>query len=136
MPPEPDLEYAREWLEMAQGDLEFASHYPAPERHYKRLCFFAQQAAEKAIKAVLVKEGVDFPFVHNVERLLKLVPPQVGVPPGVQEAKILTDYAAIFRYLPHPEPPGEEDWREALRLAGAVVEWAEAALASGQDCGR
>ena len=115
---------------MAQGDLDFASNYPAPGKHYQRLCFFAQQAAEKAIKAVLVKEGIEFPFIHNLERLLKLVPPQVQVPPGVQAAKVLTDYAANFRYLPHPEPPDEQDWREALRLATAVVAWAEAALES------
>jgi HEPN domain-containing protein len=128
MPPEGDAEYAREWLEMAQGDLEFASDYPAPKKHYKRLCFFAQQAAEKAIKAVLVKEGAEFPFIHNLERLLKMVPPHVGVPSQVRQAEALTGFAAVFRYLPHPQPPDEQDWREALRLAGAVVAWAEAAL--------
>jgi HEPN domain-containing protein len=28
------------------------------------LCFLAQQAAEKAIKAVLIKRGVAFPYVR------------------------------------------------------------------------
>ncbi len=131
MSPERDVEYAREWLEMARGDLDFASDYPAPKGHYLRLCFFAQQAAEKAIKAVLIKEGVEFPFIHNLERPLKLVPPRVTVPPEVQAAKVLTDYAAVFRYLPHPEAADEQDWGEGFRLADAVVEWAEAALACG-----
>jgi hypothetical protein len=34
------------------------------------LCFDAQQAAEKAIKAVFIRRGERFPFVHDLDDLL------------------------------------------------------------------
>ena len=37
------------------------------------LCFDAQQAAEKAIKAVLIARGVYFPLVHDLARLLTIL---------------------------------------------------------------
>ena len=36
------------------------------------LCFEAQQAAEKAIKAVLVFKGIKLRFVHDIAELLTL----------------------------------------------------------------
>jgi HEPN domain-containing protein len=38
---------------------------------YEQLLFHAQQAAEKALKAILILEGVDFPFTHNLQRLIE-----------------------------------------------------------------
>jgi HEPN domain-containing protein len=35
-------------------------------------CFHAQQGAEKYLKAYLITRGVDFPFTHNLARLLVL----------------------------------------------------------------
>ena len=37
------------------------------------LCFDAQQAAEKAIKAILIYRGIAFPYVHDLGTLLGLV---------------------------------------------------------------
>jgi HEPN domain-containing protein len=34
--------------------------------------FHAQQAVEKALKAVLAVHGVDFPFTHDIEGLVEL----------------------------------------------------------------
>ena len=34
------------------------------------LCFEAQQAAEKAIKAVFVHRGESFPYIHDLDELL------------------------------------------------------------------
>lgn len=133
MPPEGTGGTAGDWLELAQDDLEFASRPPVSAKDYPRLCFYAQQAAEKAIKAVLVSRDISFPFVHNIERVLSLVPPQVEVPPEVQDGAALTAYAVDFRYVPQPEPPGEGDWREAVAIAGAVVAWAEQALREDLD---
>lgn len=36
------------------------------------LCYNAQQAVEKAIKAVFIKYGIDFPFTHDIAELLSL----------------------------------------------------------------
>ena len=55
------------------------------------LCFDAQQAAEKALKAVLIGRGIEFPYVHDLARLLSLL--EEGgetVPAAVRKAATLT----------------------------------------------
>ena len=74
------------------------------------LCFDAQQAAEKAIKAVLVSKRTRFPKTHDLAELLDLVAGAgVGPPPRVLEAKRLTPYAVAERY-PGSEDASEQDY--------------------------
>jgi HEPN domain-containing protein len=54
----------REWLNRARSNLAGAGHR-APDRYLEDLCFDAQQAAEKAIKAVFIHRGLRFPYVHE-----------------------------------------------------------------------
>ena len=42
------------------------------------LCFDAQQAAEKALKALCIHRDIDFPYVHDLAKLLTLLE-QAGV---------------------------------------------------------
>ena len=62
----------REWLNRARSNLALAK---AKRKgvYLEDLCFDAQQAAEKAIKALLIKVDVDFPYVHDLARLLTLL---------------------------------------------------------------
>lgn len=62
MPPDrSDPGSPSDWLRYAEADLAFA-RIPLPEGGlYELLCFHAQQAAEKSVKAVLVKFGVPVP---------------------------------------------------------------------------
>lgn len=62
------LRYARENLEAAETLL--AQHAVVP-RH---ICWLAQQATEKAIKAVLVFLAIDFPWRHDLDALRNLIP--------------------------------------------------------------
>jgi HEPN domain-containing protein len=48
------------------------SAFGTPDVYLEDLCFDAQQAAEKAIKAVLIHLGVRFPYVHDLSVLLDL----------------------------------------------------------------
>lgn len=89
------------------------------------LCFHAQQAAEKALKAVLVAKGIPFPKTHNIRTLLDLLPQGIILPPEVEDAASLTDYAVISRYPGDLESVEEEEYLEAIRLAEVVVHWAE-----------
>jgi HEPN domain-containing protein len=69
MPPErrpPDD--PREWINRARSNLVQAQT-TLPGVYLEDLCFDAQPAAEKAIKAVLIARGVDFPLVHDLARL-------------------------------------------------------------------
>ncbi len=39
------------------------------------LCFHAQQAAEKAIKALLIDRDIEFPYIHDIAGLFALLSP-------------------------------------------------------------
>jgi HEPN domain-containing protein len=62
----------REWLNRARSNLAGAGQLD-PDRYLEDLCFDAQQAAEKAIKAVFIRRGLRFPYVHELRRLLQLL---------------------------------------------------------------
>jgi len=60
------------WLRLAREDQAAATHLAgADDLPYRIACLLAQQAAEKAIKAVLVAEDVDPPKLHDLRRLLE-----------------------------------------------------------------
>jgi HEPN domain-containing protein len=132
-PPEPvpaDAADAPEtWVRYARADLAVA-RLPLPDDGlWETLCFHAQQAAEKCIKAVLLDRGVEFPFTHNLERLLELLPTDITQPPDLRAAAYLTPYATSLRYPGGELPVTEEEYREAVRLAELVVAWAERTIA-------
>ena len=129
MPPE-GFEPFRQWLRIAESDLAVA-RAPLPSGAlYEQLCFHAQQAAEKSLKAVLIFRDVDFPRTHSIEHLVELLPPDVSRPAFLREAANLTDYAVTLRYPPTRESVDEEEYLEAVRLAEAVVAWAKDYLAT------
>ena len=62
------------------------------------VCFHAQQAVEKYIKALLTELAIGFPRVHDIGDLLERVPDAVRpqIEPVAQEK--LTYYAVASRY--------------------------------------
>jgi HEPN domain-containing protein len=123
MPPEPGS--PADWLRYAHSDLALAKQANAGDVLREILCFHAQQAVERSIKAVLVHFGVAFPRTHSIERLIDLLPPSVPRTADLTASAELTAYATIFRYSGEHEPISEEKFRAALRLAEAVIAWAE-----------
>ena len=115
----------REWLNRAKSNLAMAKNR-VPEVYLEDLCFEAQQAAEKAIKSVMIKRGVEFPYVHDLARLLSLLEAAGEVvPETVMQAEELTQYAMSTRYPSLEQPVSEQDYDEAARVAEAVVHWAK-----------
>ena len=90
------------------------------------LCFDAQQAAEKAIKALSIKMGVEFPYIHDIAQLLTLLE-KAGqeIPGGVREAEELTRFAVLTRYPGLAPPVKREEHQQAIALAEKVVRWIE-----------
>lgn len=126
MPPErfpPDD--PREWLNRARSNPARAKAR-LPEAYLEDLCFDAQQAAEKAIKAVLLKKNLPFPYIHDLSELLTLFE-QAGVelPDSVKEVGRLTRFAVVTRYPGITEPVTEEEYNRAVTIAETVVKWAE-----------
>ena len=100
-----------------------------PGAYLEDLCFDAQQAAEKAIKAVMIARETEFPYVHDLGSLLSLLE-ETGepVPEAIRTTVSLTTYATTTRYPNVGEPVSEREYREAITLADAVVRWAEERL--------
>ena len=65
-----DLLDGHRWLRQAGADL--ATARDNAEAHPYAACFFAQQAAEKAVKAVQIAASGMLPRTHSVARLLDL----------------------------------------------------------------
>ena len=118
----------REWMNRARSNLVRA-RARIPGVYVEDMCFDAQQAAEKAVKAVLMRRGIDFPFVHDIDHLMSLLEEDgAAVPDGVRRSSELTKYVVVGRYPFEHRPVSEEEYIEAVEMAEAVVEWAEKRL--------
>jgi HEPN domain-containing protein/predicted nucleotidyltransferase len=123
--PPSDAGLPHTWLAHARSDLVVArlarsNSDVLPEQ----ACFHAQQAVEKAVKAVLLARNVDFPYTHNLEELVnELTSRGLAVPIDLISAKELTRYAALTRY-PHSERISEAQVDQAIEIAETVVSWA------------
>jgi HEPN domain-containing protein len=117
---------AQEWLKRARGNLALAKQRKPKEAFWDDLCFDAQQAAEKSIKAVLVHRKIDFPKTHNIRALLELVDPTgTQISKEIWQAIDLTNYAVETRYPGPAEPVTRNEYQQAVALAQKVVKWAE-----------
>ena len=83
----------------------------------------------KAVKALLIARGVDFPYVHDLGLLLTLLE-EAGetIPEEIRQAEKLNPYATASRYPDVADPVSEDEYDDAVRVATAVVDWAQARL--------
>ena len=90
--------------------------------------FHAQQAVEKALKAVLTDQGTEYPYTHNLSALVKLLEGAgVATPADAAVFPRLTPYGAPLRYEP---PVGKQqeshlDPSWATGLVKRTLAWAE-----------
>ena len=119
-----------EWLRRARSNLARArADRGIPDVLFEDLCFDAQQAAEKALKGLLVHRRLAFPRTHVVTELLTLLTQGgVDVPDEVRQAGILTQYAVQARYPWAAEDVAPAEYVRAVDLAEGVVRWVEGYL--------
>ena len=120
---------AKRWISYSETDLRAAHALLDSEEFFPRqICFFAQQCAEKAIKAILVFEEVNFPKNHDLDRLRDLVPEGWKVKEQFPDLAELTIWAVESRYPGHMPDVVEYEARETLHLAEAVFDTVSAEL--------
>lgn len=126
-------ERSRDWLGQAERDLRHARH-ALDDRDYEWACFAAQQAAEKAVKAVLLRRGLEG-WGHSISQLLASLPPQDTAPPEVRESGLLLDRYYIITRYPNgfaQGVPGDyfllKDALEAIDHASRVLEFVRGRL--------
>ena len=119
-----------EWLAHARSDANLAQLAKGRQDVLaEQVCFHAQQAVEKALKAVLLFRHVDFPLTHDLEALVELLESHgVQCPSEVAQVDTLTPYAVETRYPGSFDDIRDEDVDEAIWIATRVLVWAEAFL--------
>ena len=111
------------WLDRAKSSLAISKSKPNEDIFWEDLCFQAQQAAEKAIKGLLVFYKVEPERTHNLVSLIKELSKYITVPNEINETVILNDYAVQTRYPGDFTPVEEEEYNEAIRVAENCVNW-------------
>ena len=115
------------WLGFATEDLAAAERMVEGRGWAPRIaCFHAQQAAEKALKAVLVHEGIPLQFTHNLELLRDLVPEGRSTVGVEGDLRRLSSRAVVPRYPGPGSDATAEEAREEVSLARAIVDAARA----------
>lgn len=118
----------RDWFRQAERDIEHAKS-AIDAGHFEWACFAAQQAAEKAMKALYQSVHVDA-IAHSISRLLQdLADPLKPSVQLVERAKELDKHYIPSRY-PNFHPEGapldyytESEARRAVQGAKEIVEF-------------
>lgn len=123
-----------EWLIHAESDLKLAKlGRKDSDILYEQICFHAQQAVEKAFKAVLLFRKTDFPLTHDIEELIDISSEAgIAMSSEVMDAGSLTPYAVETRYPGYQERITELDVDEAISLAERVIAWAKEYIAGSK----
>ena len=120
-PREKILHRVSEWLARADEDLQLATYALTMQTPpYRLIAHHAQQCAEKCLKAFLVFHNVDFPFTHNIGRLLVLCEQHANWGPALEDADELTAYGVTARYPGEDRIVTKEEAEHALDAAQRV----------------
>jgi HEPN domain-containing protein len=116
-----DIDPVDEWLQFARNDLRSARTLSADGEIPPPIpCFHAQQAAEKALKALVIAHGINPPKVHVLSKLYDLLPGDVRSKLDPDQLARLDPWAVAGRY-PGDVPEISRDLAEDLiALADAV----------------
>ena len=119
------MERYESWLDRAKSSLEIAGTRNSNLVYYEDLCYQAQQAAEKAIKGLLIYYKVEPQFTHNIGVLLDELGAHVKITDEIKETIKLTKYAVQTRYPGEYDDTTKEDYEESLVIAKKCVEWVQ-----------
>lgn len=131
-------DFVQQWLKKADSDLKTAKILLDTEvDDYFPCAFHSQQAAEKFLKAYLVRHQVEFRKTHDLDELLTLTH---SIDPSLRHevgsCVWLTPYGVEFRYPgEYPvvdHPTAERAYKESERIKEAVVKGLEDYLSKGR----
>lgn len=125
----------RTWIAKAENDLlNVRNNLKAEQVPWDTICFHAQQAAEKMLKAFVVSRGRAVSRTHDLVALLAEAVAEGG-PLEVLEAdcRLLTPYAVMLRYPGAVGEPSEQETLQAVEAAERVYERVRALIDGGKQ---
>lgn len=120
----PDVsDIARRWLRWADEDLALAEHTASdPDVVPRGACVWAHQAAEKALKALLIMRDIDPPKFHDLDRLAQRLPDDEGSAFVPLELPELTRWSIEGRYPADLDEATHADGLKAIAIARQVLD--------------
>lgn len=109
------------WLKRALNDLDTA-RYNLNGKRYDAAAFFAQQAAEKALKALQIKRLGRFERTHDLVLLAKSVNSPKEI---IQLCGIVAPFYTITRYPDVEIPYDKSKISSVVEASEKVVAWVE-----------
>jgi len=121
-PDEVKRDLVRRWLAKADEDLDAAKALLTHRDAFLAVvCFHAQQAAEKYLKAFLTWHQIEFPKTHDIGELLELVDcVDAQLSRSLSSGAALTAYGVEVRYPADTPELSEQEARDAMDLAENV----------------
>lgn len=107
------------WLDKAASDLDHAAYLLEDDRA-EPAAFHAQQAAEKALKALLIERDGAYPRVHDLVHLAE----EAKAPDGLTaDCADLTQAYVASRYPDTADPISPEQAERFVAIAKEVIGW-------------
>ncbi len=117
-----DAEEASRWLAFARGDIETAQAFlgstAVPNRN---TAYMAQQAAEKAIKAVILLDNLAFEMTHDLAAIQAQAPSDFSNPASTLDLAWLADIETLARYPDEGDTVTSDDAERAVGIANAIL---------------
>jgi len=122
----PKEEYLNNWIYRAREDISVMDNLAKAgiEYYTSTICFHAQQAVEKYLKAFLIFHDVDFPRTHDVDFLL-LECRKIDKDNFEFDFKSLTEFGVSVRYPDDFYVPGVDETNEYMNIAQEVAKAVE-----------
>jgi len=123
------LDHARALLQKAANDLVAAQATLTTGKALDTVCFHAQPAVEKSLKAALALHDVEYPWRHDLGELMELVKPLMpAIVPFENRIINMTPFAVEIRYDAEFDPSSEKAGEaldtatEVHKLIGSIIE--------------
>lgn len=110
-----------QWLHKAQTDLKTAKLLQ--NEVFETAVYHAQQAAEKALKGLLLFYDHPLQKTHDIGRLIEYASKyEDGLRTWLEKGNLLTPYGTVYRYSGEYESPSQSEVDEACRLASDLLQ--------------
>jgi len=123
----------KDWYDQGKRDMEKAK-MDLEHQFYEWTCFTSQQASEKVIKALALKNGLNL-WGHSLNEMLKILSSSTELPADIIEKGKLLDLYYIPPRYPNGFPAGKpadyftnKQAKEAIDAADSIIRFCESHL--------
>jgi HEPN domain-containing protein len=119
------MERYEAWLDRARSSFELSKTAVNKLIYYEDLCFQARQAAEKALKCLLIYFDEEPEFTHNLGILLEALTKHIEIPEDIKNLIKLNNFAVQTRCPGEYEEITKEEYEECIKITNNCINWAE-----------